>query len=751
MKKRSFLLAGAGLGGTLLVGWGFMPARTRMGAPELMLAQQGEVALNGWIKIDKDSCIIMAMPRSEMGQGVHTALPMLVAEELDIPLESVRLAPAAFDAIYGNVAMLTGGLPFHPKDDHTTWVTASQWVVGKLGRELGLMVTGGSSSVADAWECVRWAAATVRAQLVTAAAQRWGLDAAAVQVMKGQIQAGSHTADFADLAADAAKLMPAKVTPKQAKDFTLIGTPAPRTDLRAKVTGQAVYGLDVRRPGMLYAAVRLCPMMGGEPLRVNTARALALPGVMRVVALPALAGGAAGFAVIGQTSWHAQQGAAALEIEWQQRPAGPLSSDAIEADLRERAQHGGGFCFHTRGDTDDAERSAARSVEALYSAPYLAHMTLEPMNCTAQYKDGRLTLWAPTQVPEMARNAAALAIGIAQDHATLHVTLLGGGFGRRLEVDYAAQAAWVARESMGRPVQLFYSREEDMTHDFYRPAAAAYLRASLDDHGKVIGLRIQSASDAITPRIMERVFPDLPSAEMPDKTTAEGLFDIPYGFTHQYMSHVATRHGVPIGFWRSVGHSYNAFFSECFIDELAFSAQQDPVAFRHAYLLGSPRHTAVLALAAERAQWSHMPAPGRARGVALHESFGTVVAQVIEIALEEGHIRVHRVVCALDCGQVVNPAIVAQQVEGSIIYGLSAALRGKVEISQGEVSPRNFIPGLMMSLEQAPQVETHLLASTAKPSGVGEPAVPPVAPALANALFALTGKRKRALPLASSA
>jgi isoquinoline 1-oxidoreductase subunit beta len=749
MKKRTFLLAGAGLGGALLVGWGLMPARSRLGAPELMLPQQGDVALNGWLKIDKDGRIVMAMPRSEMGQGVHTALPMLVAEELNVPLQSVQIAQSAFDAIYGNVAMLTGGLPFHPKDDHTLLVKSSEWVVGKMGRELGLLVTGGSSSVADAWEPVRLAAATVRAQLVAAAADKWKVDAKTVTVAAGRVQSGHQSASFAELASAAAGMKPGTISLKDAKDYQLIGTAAPRNDLRAKVTGQAGFGLDVRLPGMVYAAVRLCPMIGGAPGAVDASKALAMPGVLRVVTLPALGGNTAGLAVVGETTWHARQGAAALDVQWQQRPAGALNSAAIEASLRESANQGGGFTFHARGDTHAAEKNATRKIEAVYSAPYLAHATMEPMNCTAQFKDGQLTLWAPTQVPEIARDVAALALGIPKENATLNVTLLGGGFGRRLEVDYAAQAAWVARETQGRPVQLVYSREEDTTHDFYRPAGAALLRASVDAQGLISSLRIQSAGDAITPRIISRIFPKLPGGDTPDKTTAEGLFDIPYGFANQHMSHVATRHGVPIGFWRSVGHSHNAFFSECFMDELAAAVNQDPVAFRLAHLKDAPRHAAVLQLAAEKANWGSPVPAGRARGVALHESFGSVVAHILEVSLEQGKPRVHRVVSAIDCGRVINPGIVAQQVEGSVVYGLTAALWGRVDIQDGVVQQSNFPNHPLLPLALTPRVETHFIPSAAKPSGVGEPAVPPVAPALVNALFALTGQRRRELPLLS--
>jgi isoquinoline 1-oxidoreductase beta subunit len=348
----------------------------------------------------------------------------------------------------------------------------------------------------------------------------------------------------------------------------------------------------------------------------------------------------------------------------------------------------------------------------------------------------------------MARAMAAKVAGVKEDQVTVHVTLLGGGFGRRLEVDFVGQAVQVAMACAGLPVQLFWSREEDMTHDFYRPMHLAKFQASQDEKGEITSLRIKSAGDAITPRWMARAAPHLSGPiDMPDKTTAEGLFDLPYDFPSQHMSHVATKSGVPVGFWRSVGHSHNAFFSESFIDELAVATKQDPLAFRLNLLKDAPRYAAVLQLAASKAGWGKPLPAGRAQGIALHKSFGSIVAQVAEVSLEQGQVRVHRVVCAIDCGTVVNPDTVAQQMESSVIYGLSAALFGRIDIVGGEVQQSNFPSYPMVTLSQAPKVQTHIVPSTRHPAGVGEPAVPPLAPAVANALFALTGKRLRALPL----
>jgi len=466
--------------------------------------------------------------------------------------------------------------------------------------------------------------------------------------------------------------------------------------------------------------------------------------------LPGYAGSSAGFAVVGQTSWHAQSGASAVEVEWRPRPAGALDSRSIEAELSAAVKGTEGHVFHERGDVRAAERDASRKFDAWYSAPYLAHACLEPMNCTARVADGRVEIWVPTQVPQMARAIAARVAGVPVDDVVVHVTLLGGGFGRRLEVDYVAYAVRVAMDCAGAPVQLMWSREEDTTHDFYRPMHVVMLRAAMDAQGAVSSLRIKSAGDAITPRWTQRTMPALATPlDTPDKTTDEGLFDLPYGFASQHMEHVATHSGVPIGFWRSVGHSHNAFFSESFIDELAFETKQDPVEFRRKWLAGAPRHLAVLNLAAEKAGWGRAVAPGRALGVALHESFGTIVAQVAEVSVDKGQPRVHRVTCALDCGTVVNPNIVAQQMEGAVIFGLSAALYGRIDIRDGAVQQSNFPSYPMVRMAQAPQVQTWIVPSERPPGGIGEPGVPPVAPAVANALFALTGQRRRTLPLAS--
>jgi isoquinoline 1-oxidoreductase beta subunit len=762
MRRRSLLLSGLGAAGALVVGWGLMPPRDRLGGVDALPTVDGEVGLNGWIKIDADGAVLLAMNRSEMGQGVHTALAMLVAEELDVSLGRVRLVTAGHDRLYGNVAMFVSSLPLHPSETEpgheTSLARSGQWVVAKVARELGINATGGSSSVVDGWDVLRLAAATARARLLGAASLMWKQPAEELSVDDGVVSHSSGVrAHYGQLAKTAAATPSGTVKVKPPSAWKLIGTAAPRIDVAAKSNGTAVFGTDVRPDGLLHAAIRHCPILGGGAGAADLDAVGRMPGVERVVRLGSYAGSTPGFAVVARTGWHARQAAAAMVVAWQQRPAGALDSASILQSLERTAREGdavgGGFVFHSHGDVAAARAASGRHVESVYRAPYLAHAAMEPINCTARVADGKVEVWASTQVPGLARAVAAEAAGVAAEAVTVHVTYLGGGFGRRLDVDVVGQAVRIAVECGGRPVQLVWSREEDIGHDFYRPAAAAVLRASLGADGLPTSLQITSAGDAITPRWIERGIPMLAGpVDTPDKTASEGLFDQLYGIANQRIAHVATRSGVPIGFWRSVGHSHNAFFSEGFIDELAHEARQDPVAYRLALLKEAPRHQAVLMLAAQKAGWpgyglsTPLP-PGHARGVALHESFGSIVAEVVEASIENGAPRVHRVVCAADIGTVVNPGIVAQQLESAVVFALGAALYGRIDIVGGVVRQTNFDTYRVVQMAASPRIETHLVASSRGPGGVGEIGTPPLAPALANALFAITGRRLRELPL----
>lgn len=752
MKRRAFLLSAGAATGALLVGCVAADPASRLGTGKELPAGPGEVSLNGWIKVQADGGVVLAMPRSEMGQGVHTALPMLVAEELDLPLDRITLVPAAPERLYGNVAMFVASLPIHPRAleaaEPSAAVRLTRWVVGQAAAQLGVNASGGSSSVADAWETMRLAGATARAALVLAAAEAWGVSPDAVVVSAGRVShASGRSAHFGELATRAVGKAPPNVQLKPAADRRLIGSSPPRRDVPAKVDGTATFGIDVRLPKQCYAAFQFNPQRGGaEGVLRNQAATMARPGVLAVVTLPPLAGGTGGVAVVATSWWLAKEAAQQLDVQWPPAPGELPSTEAIAERLRARAQGDAGTTFHSRGDrpTD----ATATLVESDYSSPYLAHATLEPMNATAHYTaPDRLALWLPIQVPGLARSAAARATGLDADNVTVHTTLLGGGFGRRLDVDVAAQAARIAQAVPGRPVQLIWTREQDFQHDFYRPAQAAKLRAWVKDQ-QVLGLEVQSAGDAVTPRWLSRTLPWLAGpVDLPDRSTAEGLFDLPYNMPYQRMRHDATQSGVPVGYWRSVGHSHNAFFSECFIDELAERLRTDPLALRRQLLADAPRHLAVLDRCAQEAGWQTPLPAGHARGIALHASFGSVVAQVVEVSLLQGRPKVHRVCCAIDCGQVVHPDIVKQQMEGSVIFALTAALYGQVAVRDGAVQLANFPTQRLATMTEAPRVETHIVRSTRAPSGVGEPGVPPLAPALANALFALTGQRARSLPL----
>ncbi len=739
--RRRFLLGGLAATGALIVGWGFMPARPRLNADEPIPTENGEVALNGWIRIASDGSVLLAVPQSEMGQGVFTALPMLVAEELDVSLGMVRIEQAPIDKIFGNVAVLQDGLPFHP-DGGGTLKEIARWLTGKAGRELGLMITGGSSSVKDLWLPMREAGAAARAMLVAAAAKEWGVPVAECRTADGVVNhVSGKRAAYADLAGKAVGSAPRDIRLKKPGDFKLIGTAQPRRDAREKVNGGAVFGLDVRPPGTLYAAVRMCPVIGGTILHADGDKVTAMPGVVRVVDFSGAAAGMAGVAVLARSWWQAKLAAAALPVTWSDAGNAKLSSEAIFRELAERLDRESGHTYYHAGDPDLA-RDAASTVEAEYRAPFLAHATMEPVNCTAQVSDGKVTLWASTQVPSIAADVAARVAGVRHENVKVHVTYIGGGFGRRLEVDMVAQAVAIAKQADGAPVQVIWSREDDMTHDFYRPAALARFSAALDASGRVRSYRNKLASGAITHQVMERTFGLIGAG--PDKTTAEGAYDLPYEFPYQHIAHVSVPTPVPIGYWRSVGHSHNAFFKESFIDELAHAAAKDPVEFRRELLKRHPRHVAVLDEAVSRAG---RPAPGRAHGVALHQSFGSIVAEVAEVSIEASEIRVHKVICAIDCGMAVNPNIVAQQMESGVIFGLSAALFGEITIADGKVEQQNFHDYPVLRMDRAPTVETVIIGSAEPPEGVGEPGTPPIAPAVANAVFQLTGTRLRSLPL----
>lgn len=750
--RRRFILGTLGVAGALAIGWGVLPPRQRLTTAQPLPTGDGEVAFNGWVKIARDGTVTITLAKSEMGQGVVTALCMLLAEELDADWSRVRWQPSPIDKIYNNVATVVDGLPVHPDTDNLV-LDAVKWLTAKTMREVGVMMTGGSSSVKDLWLPMRQAGAAAREMLVGAAAVQWGIPAADCGTENGEVIApdGRRLAYGALAAAAAQQPMPSSPALKPLERFKLIGRPTRRIDTPGKIDGSARFGIDALPEGLLYASVKMCPTLRGRAQRHDDATARARRGVKAVVAVEPLNGGTGGVAVIADHPWRARQAADALDVVWEHGELASFGSAAAMDQLASAARSEKGFAFYETGEVDAALAGAAQRIEAEYRAPWLAHAALEPINCTVLFEGNKATVWVSTQVPGLARSAAADALGLPDEAVTVHVMLLGGGFGRRLEVDFIAQAAAIAKAVPGQPVQTIWSREQDTKHDIYRPACVARFEAGFDADKRLVAWKNTSAGQAIVPQVLKRVF-GLPGGG-PDKTASEGAFDQAYEWPAARIAHATVGLPLQIGFWRSVGHSHQAFFKEGFLDECAHAAGADPLAFREALLQKHPKQLAVLRAAAKAAGWG-TPSPAApngaktARGIALHDSFGSTVAQVAEVSLgPDKAIRVHRVWCAVDCGFAVNPAGIRQQMESAVVFGLSAALHGGVEIVDGQVQQGNFHDQPIVRLNEAPRVDTVIVPSNEHPEGVGEPGLPPIAPAVANALFALTGQRLRSLPL----
>jgi isoquinoline 1-oxidoreductase beta subunit len=756
MKRRTFLLAGLGTGGSLFLGWALLPPRQRLVGRTLPDTGVGAVALNGWLTIAPDDTVTVVVPKSEMGQGVHTALAMLMAEELECDWTRVRIEHSPIDKIYGNVSVLEEGLPFSPGADGTL-VRGIRWMMAKTARELGVMMTGGSSSMRDCWMPMREAGASARASLIAAAAATWGVAVTTCRVERGVVVgADGRRLRFGELASRAVSHRPSEVTLKAAADFTVVGTPMPRLDSAAKSNGTATFGIDVSLPGMLYAAVVMRPFGATAAPSVTdaqTQQARTMPGVRAVLSLPGSRyGDPPALAVVAESWWQARKAANMLSVAAATANKSAVSSVTVMQDIRNAVRNDDGMPMRIYGGAKQTLAQSTRTVDATYEAPFLAHATMEPMNCTVRVSKEGAEVWTGTQVPGYARAAVAHVLDLDDDQVTLHPHILGGGFGRRLDVDYIAQAAAIAKAVPDVPVQLIWSREDDIQHDFYRPATVSRLRAALDDTGHVTAFVVHSAGQAPFKSYSARVG-FLLTQYGPDRTSTEGTWDQPYAFPALHSSHSETTSAIPVGSWRSVGHSHQAFFVESFLDELAAAAKQDPAAFRATLLQSHPRALRVLQLAAEKSGWGtplENAADGRprARGIALHAAFGSIVAEVAEVSVAlDGRIRVHRVVAAVDCGLPVNPNIIAQQIESGIIDGLSAALYGELAIDGGTPRQSNFDNYRLLRIDECPVIETHIVPSLDVPSGIGEPGLPPIAPAVANALFTLTGTRLRSLPL----
>ena len=748
--KRRHLLGGIALGtGALVVGWSLLPPRQRLMPSADLPEVQGQTALNGWVRIGSDDQVSVVMARSEMGQGVYTGLAMMLADELDARWDQIRFETSGFDHIYNNQSVAADGLPFHP-DDQGRVKQFAQWMTKKTMREIGLNATGGSSSMKDLWLPMRQAGASARAMLVAAAAKQWQVPAAECMVKDGVVShPAGPSARFGELAALAAQQdRPSNPVLKTPAQFKFIGQTTPRLEGQTKVDGTAVFGMDVRPQGLWFACVRMNPELGAPLQSFDASKALQMPGVQKVFAVDAVKGSTAGVAVVAQSTHQAMKALSQVRTVWGTGPAAAWSSADIQQNLMKALDSQDAHTYFEQGDAAQALKSASKTVQAEYSAPYLAHATMEPMNCTVWLKDGAAEVWAPTQIPDAARHVIAKIWEVPKDKLTLHVTLLGCGLGRRLELDFVAQAAHIAKACAGHPVQTVWDRSQDMQHDFYRPACVSRYSAGLNDQGQVVAWHNRSASQSIAEDMVARLL-GAPAAG-PDKTTAEGAFDQAYEWPTSHISHSKVQLPIPVGSWRSVGHSHQAFFKESFVDEVAHASGQDPLAFRLNLLKNHPRHARVLQLAADKSGWGKQLAntpEKRALGLALHESFGSIVAQVAEVSVSDQGIRVHRVVCAVDCGMVVNPDGVAQQMEGSVVMGLTAALYGDIRFEKGQVLQSNFHDQPLLRMGEAPLVETHAVTSDAHPEGMGEPGTPPIAPAVANAVFALTGERLRNLPL----
>jgi len=703
--RRSFVASVAALGGGLAPGFhlpiGAGPARAAAGSAEV----------NAWVVIQPDDSVVIRVARSEMGQGITTALPMLVAEELECDWSKVR---AEFPTADENLRR------------HRAW---------------GDMSTGGSRSVRTSQEYLRKAGAAAREMLVAAAAQQWNVAAAECQAAKSIIthKPSGRTLRFGEVAEAAAKLPPPREPKlKNPKDWTLAGTPQKRLDTLDKVTGKPIFGIDVRVPDMLYAAIAQCPVFGGKPKSYDEAKIRDLKGVRQIVGLPNAV------AVVADSWWQAKQAIASLPVTWDEGQNGKVSNAGIVELLRGGLAAPEAAVVRKDGDFEAALSKATKRIEAEYSAPYLAHATMEPMNCTAHVTQDKVEVWAPTQSGEGALAAAAAAAEVAPEKVVMHKTMLGGGFGRRGAVqDYVHQAVLIAK-AVGQPIKLLWTREEDIRHDFYRPAAMVKFVAGLDASGMPIAWQARVTSPSIFASLLPQRLVNGVDQAAANGFTDEMAYDVP----NYHVDYAMRTTHVPVGFWRSVNHSQNGFFRECFVDEMAHTAGQDPYQYRRKLLSKDPVRLAVLDAAAQKAGWDEPPQPGISRGIALVEAYGSLCAQVAEASVgDKGQVKMHRVVAALDTGHVVNPAILQSQAESGIVYGLTAALYGAITIENGRVQQGNFDDYEMLRMADMPAVETALVPSGGFWGGGGEVAVPPLAPALCNAIFAATGRRVRSLPL----
>jgi isoquinoline 1-oxidoreductase subunit beta len=727
LNRRRFLVLAGATG--LVLGVGTLLIEKEAG-------KSGINVFNPWLRIDPDGSVTLFCGRSEMGQGIFTGLGQLLVEELECDWQKLKVetgpADRAFINVYTSMDVLTSG---HVEQDPTG--AYKNRVLAAMAKNASMQVTGASTGVRDGFFRLRQVGATARMMLVQAAAQEWRVLPGECVVEAGVVRhvPSGRQRSYGELAAAAAKLDPPDHVPlKPRSAWKLIGKKLPRLDVPSKTDGSAVFGIDVRRPNMLFAAVANCPVFGGKLKQFDATAALKLPGVETIEAVPG------GLAVVADTTWHAKQGLRAVTIDWESGPNANLDSAALEKQYL-AALDGSLQSIAKTGDIDEAMRTAHKTVTAEYRLPFLAHAPMEPMNCTAEVTPDGVDVWAPCQNQTRSQTVAAQAADVSVEKVRIHTTLLGGGFGRRGEADFVAQAVTLAKV-VKQPVQVIWSREEDLQHDFYRPMEVTRVTAGLDEQGMPVAWRQHVATSSI----FARVFPPIVWLKG-DPAIAEGAADLAYAIPNHAMASSTQPSLVPVGYWRSVGNSQNAFFKECFLDEIAVAGGVDPVELRRRLLRDQPRMLAVLERVAKEGDWGKPLPPGQGRGVALHPSSGSIVAEIAEVAVEGGRISVNRVVAAMDCGLVIAPDSIETQVQGSVVYGMTAALYGKITVEKGRVVQSNFPDYNMVRMAQMPKVEVHIIASTADPGGVGQPATASIAPAIANAIFAATGKRVRSLPL----
>jgi isoquinoline 1-oxidoreductase beta subunit len=706
LSRRKFLCASAAAGGGLMLSLSLPFAN---GAAEAA----DNFAPNAFIRIEGDGQIVLTMPYVEMGQGTYTSIPMLIAEELEVELKQVRLEHAPpNEKLYANPL-------------------------------LGVQATGNSNAMRGAWQPLRQAGAVARTMLVSAAAKRWNVDFSSCHAQSGEVLHAptGRRLSYGELAADAASMaVPQNVALKRPEDFKLIGTPAKRLDIASKVNGAAVYGIDVRPPGVKFATLAQSPVFGGRVKSVDDAAAKAVKGVRQIVRLDDAV------AVVADHMGAAKKGLAALVIQWDDGPHAKLSTNEIVGEL-EKATLNAGAVAQTIGDVDKAMASAVTKVEATYQVPFLAHATMEPMNCTVHVRKDGCEVWVGNQAIARAQAAAAKVTGLPLDKVVVHNHLIGGGFGRRLESDGITRAVEIAKQVDG-PVKVVWTREEDIQHDMYRPTFFDRMSAGLDAKGMPVAWNHRFAGSSVIARWLP---PGFNNGLDPD--TTEGAIDLAYDLPNFHVEYLRVEPpGIPTAFWRSVGPSHNVFVTESFIDELAAASKQDAVAYRLALLGKTPRAKAVLALAAQKAGWGAQLPEGAGRGVSLQFAFGTYMAQVAEVEVSKnGAVRVRRVVCAVDCGTVVNPDTVQAQIQSAIMFGVTAALYGEITLKGGRVEQTNFDSYQILRLDEAPAVEVHIVQNSEPPGGMGEAGTSAVVPAVTNAIFAATGKRLRKLPVDSVA